>query len=107
MNVLLIDLSPFTAAVTPVSLGHIGAALAGAGHEIKVISIGQSSTVSLSGFESFLGEFEPALVGFGAYQRNLPHVIALARLITRRAPGELDAGRGLRGAGRHRFPVPR
>ena len=28
MNVLLIDLSPFTEAVTPVSLGHIGAALA-------------------------------------------------------------------------------
>ena len=86
MNVLLIDLSPFTEAVTPVSLGHIGAALGGFGHDIKVISIGQSSTVSLSGIERFLGEFQPALVGFGAYQRNLPHVIALARLIKRTLP---------------------
>lgn len=81
MNVLLIDLSPFTEAVTPISLGHVGAALAGAGHEIEVIGIGQSSTVSLSGLKGFLRDFQPALVGFGAYQRNLPHVIALSRLI--------------------------
>jgi radical SAM superfamily enzyme YgiQ (UPF0313 family) len=86
MNVLLIDLSPFTEAVTPVSLGYIGAALAGRGHSVKVISIGQSSTVSLSGLESFLEEFQPALVGFGTYQRNLPHVIALARLIKEKLP---------------------
>ena len=59
MKVLLIDLTPFTEAVTPVSLGYIGAALAGSGHEVKVISIGQSSTVSLAGLERFLGEFQP------------------------------------------------
>ena len=86
MKVLLIDLSPFTEAVTPVSLGYIGAALAGSGHEVKVISIGQSSTVSISGLERFLGEFQPALVGFGTYQRNLPHIIALARLIKQKLP---------------------
>ncbi len=86
MNVLLIDLSPFTEAVTPVSLGHIGAALAGAGHEIRVVSIGQSSTVSLSGLTSFLREFQPELVGFGTYQRNLPHVIALSRLVKKTLP---------------------
>ena len=40
MNVFLIDLSPFTEAVTPVSLGHIGAALAGCGHKVEVMSIG-------------------------------------------------------------------
>jgi len=86
MNVLLIDLSPFTEAVTPVSLGCVGAALAGSGHDVKVISIGQSSTVSLSGLQRRLEEFQPALVGFGTYQRNLPHIIALARLIKERLP---------------------
>jgi radical SAM superfamily enzyme YgiQ (UPF0313 family) len=86
MKALLIDLSPFTEAVTPVSLGGIGAVLAGSGHDVEVISIGQSSTVSLSGLRRFLGEFQPALVGFGTYQRNLPHVVALARLIKKELP---------------------
>lgn len=86
MQVLLIDLSPFSEAVTPVSLGHIGAALAGSGHQVKVISIGQSSAFSLAGLEGFLEEFRPALVGFSAYQRNLPHLIALARLIKEALP---------------------
>jgi len=86
MNVLLIDLSPFTEVVTPVSLGHIGAALAGCGHEVEVISIGASSTVSLAGLRSLLEQFQPRLVGFGAYQRNLPQIIALARLIKQTLP---------------------
>ncbi len=86
MKVLLIDLSPFTEAVTPVSLGHIGAALAGSGHEIRIVSIGQSSSVSLHGLERYLEEFRPSLVGFGAYQRNLPHVVALARLVKEKLP---------------------
>jgi len=81
MNVLLIDISPFTEAVTPVSLGHIGAALAKCGHDIRIMSIGSSSTVSLAGIKNFLGEFRPRMVGFGTYQRNLPQIIALARLI--------------------------
>jgi anaerobic magnesium-protoporphyrin IX monomethyl ester cyclase len=87
MNVLLIDLSPFADAVTPISLGCIGASLAGSGHRVEVVSIGQSSTVSLSGLGRFLEEFRPALAGFGTYQRNLPHVIGLARLIKETLPG--------------------
>ena len=59
MNALLIDLSPFTEAVTPVSLGHIGAALAACGHDVEIISIGASSTVSLAGLRSRLEEFSP------------------------------------------------
>jgi radical SAM superfamily enzyme YgiQ (UPF0313 family) len=86
MNVLLIDISPFTGAVTPVSLGHIGAALAECGHDIRIMSIGSSSTVSLAGLEDFLREFRPRLVGFGTYQRNLPQIIALARLIKKVLP---------------------
>jgi radical SAM superfamily enzyme YgiQ (UPF0313 family) len=87
MNVLLIDLSPFTEAVTPVSLGHIGAAIVGRGHTVKILSIGPASTLSLSGLRGFLEEFQPSLVGFGTYQRNLPHIIALARLIKETLPG--------------------
>jgi radical SAM superfamily enzyme YgiQ (UPF0313 family) len=87
MNILLIDLSPFAEAVTPVSLGHIGAALAESGHTIKILSIGQSSTLSLAGLKNFLEEFQPRLVGFGTDQRNLPHIIALARLIKETLPG--------------------
>jgi len=86
MNALLIDLSPFTETVTPVSLGHIGAALAQCGHTVKVMSVGASSKVSLAGLESLLEEFQPRLVGFGAYQRNLPHIIALAQLIKKTLP---------------------
>jgi len=86
MNALLIDLSPFTEAVTPVSLGHIGAVLAACGHDVEIISIGASSTVSLAGLRSRLEEFQPRLVGFGAYQRNLPQIIALARLIKQTLP---------------------
>jgi anaerobic magnesium-protoporphyrin IX monomethyl ester cyclase len=81
MNVLLIDISPFTEAVTPVSLGHIGAALARCGHNIRIMSIGASSTLSLAGLKAYLSEFQPRMVGFGTYQRNLPRIIALARLI--------------------------
>jgi radical SAM superfamily enzyme YgiQ (UPF0313 family) len=86
MNVLLIDLSPFTEVVTPVSLGHVGAALAGCGHDVEVVSIGASSTVSLTGLESLLEQLQPRLVGFGAYQRNLPQIVALARLIKQTLP---------------------
>jgi anaerobic magnesium-protoporphyrin IX monomethyl ester cyclase len=86
MNVLLIDLSPFTETVTPVSLGHVGAVLAGRGHRVEVMSIGQSSRISLARLTSFLEELRPELVGFGAYQRNLPHIIALARLIKKTLP---------------------
>jgi len=86
MKVLLIDLSPFTEAVTPVSLGHIGAALAECGHDVEIISIGPSSTVSLAGLANLLEELRPELVGFCTYQRNLPHIIALARLIKATLP---------------------
>jgi radical SAM superfamily enzyme YgiQ (UPF0313 family) len=87
MNALLIDISPFTEATTPVSLGHIGAALADGGHRVKVLSIGSDSRMSPAGFGGLLREFQPRLVGFGTYQRNLPHIIALARLVKETLPG--------------------
>jgi len=86
MNVLLIDLSPFTEAVTPVSLGHVGAVLAQSGHEVRIMSVGASSRFSPAGLVRWLEEFRPELVGFGTYQRNLPHIIAVARLIKATLP---------------------
>jgi radical SAM superfamily enzyme YgiQ (UPF0313 family) len=86
MKVLLIELSPFTEAVTPVSLGHIGAALVGCGHDVEIMSIGPSSAISLARLRSLLEELQPRLVGFTSYQRNLPHVLALARLIKATLP---------------------
>jgi radical SAM superfamily enzyme YgiQ (UPF0313 family) len=81
MNVLLIDISPFSESVTPVSLGHIGAVLAEGGHKIRIMSLGSESKISLMRFRKFLESFRPQMVGFGTYQRNLPHIIALARLV--------------------------
>ena len=54
MNVLLVDLSPFTEAVTPVSLGHVGAVLSQSGHDVRIVSIGSSSTFSLAGLVRWL-----------------------------------------------------
>ena len=59
MNVLLIDLSPFTEAVTPVSLGHVGAVLAQSGHEVRIMSVGASSRFSPAGLVRWLEEFRP------------------------------------------------
>ena len=86
MRVLLVDFNPFTAAVTPISLGHLGAVLRRAGHEVKVLSLGATSRFSPSGLASYLSAFAPALIGFGAYQRNLHHVRALAGLAKRVLP---------------------
>ncbi len=87
MRVLLVDFNPFAAAVTPISLGHLGAALQRAGHEVRILSLGATSRFSPSGLASYLAAFAPALVGFGAYQRNLHQVRALGRLAKRVVPG--------------------
>jgi len=77
----LIDFSPFTESATPVSLGHVGAALAARGHAVEIMSIGASSRFSPARLMRQLDERRPRLVGFGVYQRNLPHVMGLARLV--------------------------
>jgi len=81
-----VDFNPFAEAVTPISLGHLGAALRRAGHEVGILSLGATSRFSPSGLASYLAGFAPGLVGFGAYQRNLLHVRGLARLVKRILP---------------------
>ena len=67
--------------VTPISLGNLGAVLKTAGHRTEVISFGSNSRFSPQGLADYLKDYEPRLVGFGAYQRNIPHVRAMARLV--------------------------
>ena len=81
MRVLLVDLNPFMPPVTPISLGNVGAVLKSRGHEVKVFSLGSNSRFSSQGLSKYLQEFRPRLVGFGTYQRNIPHVRAFAKLV--------------------------
>jgi len=80
MRVLLIDFNPFMPPVTPISLGNIGANLKFHGHEVEVVSLGSNSSFSPHGLASYLKEYSPHLIGFGTYQRNIPHVRSIAQL---------------------------
>ncbi len=81
MRVLLIDFNPFMAPATPISLGYLGAALKVKRHDVRVLSLGATSLFSPESYEGFLREFAPDLVGFGAYQRNIFHVNAMATIV--------------------------
>jgi radical SAM superfamily enzyme YgiQ (UPF0313 family) len=87
MHVLLIDINPFMAPTTPISLGYLGAVLRASGHEVQVTSLGLTSKLSVAGLSSYLRSFAPELVGLGAYQRNLLHVRAIARIVKQSLPG--------------------
>jgi len=80
MRILLVDLNPFMPPVTPISLGNVGAVLKSHGHEVEVLSLGSNSSFSTEGVARYLREFEPRLIGFGTYQRNIPHVRAIAKM---------------------------
>ncbi|MHC4607916.1 MAG: B12-binding domain-containing radical SAM protein [Planctomycetota bacterium] len=86
MRVLLIDISPFMAAVTPISLGGVGAVLKEMGHEVRILSLGSTSRFSPVSLLGSVKEFGPRLVGFGTYQRNLHHVRALAGAVKKTVP---------------------
>jgi len=86
MRVLLIDINPFMPPVTPISLGNLGAVLKASGHEVEVMSLGSNSMFSQQGVVSYLKQYQPRLIGFGTYQRNIPHVRALAQLAKRVLP---------------------
>ena len=87
MRLLLIDFSPFSPPVTPISLGNVGAVARAAGHEVRVLSLAATSAFSPRGLQAYLEDFHPRLVGFSLYQRNLLHVRALAQLVKETLPG--------------------
>ena len=87
MKALFIDFSPFMPPVTPISIGYLGAALKGRGHEVEVLGLGSTSRFSPDAFRSRLQAHAPDLVGFVTYQRNIFQVKALAALVKEAAPG--------------------
>jgi radical SAM superfamily enzyme YgiQ (UPF0313 family) len=86
MRALLVELSPYMPAVTPISLGGLGAVLRERGHEVRVLSLGARSRYSPEGLLRFAREYRPLLLGFTAYQRNMPYVRAMARSLRRVLP---------------------
>jgi len=86
MRVLLIDINPFMSPVTPISLGDLGAVLKTAGHRVEVVSLGSNSRFSPQGLVDFLKEYDPRLIGFGTYQRNIEHIRAIARMAKEALP---------------------
>lgn len=86
MRVLLIDFNPFAPAVTPISLAYVGAVLRRHGHRVQVLSLGSDSCFSTDGFAAVVRSAEPDLLGLGAYQRNLHHLRAIARLVRQVRP---------------------
>ncbi len=81
MNVLLIELNPFIPRATPISLGYIAAYLKEKGNSVRIMSLGADSSLSIKWLRQTIDEFQPGLVGFSAYQRNIPFVKAMAKSI--------------------------
>jgi radical SAM superfamily enzyme YgiQ (UPF0313 family) len=86
MHVLLVDINPFVEASTPISLGNVGAALQAQGHQVRIFTIGSTTSFSPQDLAGYLTSFAPRLVGLGAYQRNMLHVRAFARLVKQVLP---------------------
>jgi len=81
VNVLLIEINPFAPASPPISLGYISAFLQSKGFRVKILTLGEDTSVSCTSLHQLITGFRPALVGFSAYQRTLLYVIGLARFI--------------------------
>jgi radical SAM superfamily enzyme YgiQ (UPF0313 family) len=81
VNVLLIETNPFAPVSTPISLGYIGAYLQKMGFSVKLLTLGQDSSLSPMGLKAFLKAFKPGLVGLSGYQRTMLYVLGLAKYI--------------------------
>jgi len=81
VNILLIEINPFAPVSTPISLGYIAAFLKSKGFGVKILTIGQDTSLSCVGLNQLITSFQPALVGLSAYQRTMLYVIGLARFI--------------------------
>ncbi len=81
VNVLLIEINPFAPASPPISLGYIAAFLKSKGFQVKILTLGEDTSVSTAGLKDIITNFQPALVGLSAYQRTMLYIMGLARLI--------------------------
>jgi len=81
MNVLLIEINPFSPASIPISIGYIGAFLKTKGFNVKILNIGEDTNLSKTDLYNTILEFRPGLVGFSTYQRNILYVLAVSKFI--------------------------
>jgi radical SAM superfamily enzyme YgiQ (UPF0313 family) len=81
VNVLLIEINPFVPVSTPISLGYIAAFLQSKGFSVKILTIGQDTSISQAGLKELISSFRPSLVGLSAYQRTMLYVLGLAKLV--------------------------
>jgi radical SAM superfamily enzyme YgiQ (UPF0313 family) len=81
VNVLLIEINPFAPASPPISLGYIAAFLQSKGFGVKILTVGEDTSVSCQSLQQLIADFRPALVGLSAYQRTMLYVIGLAGFI--------------------------
>ncbi len=81
MNILLIEINPFAPVSTPISLGYIASCLKYNNFNVKIITIGEDTSISRAGLIRLIRRFQPSLVGLSAYQRTMLYVIGLAKLI--------------------------
>jgi len=81
VNVLLIEINPFVPASPPISLGYIASFLKSKGFTVKILTLGEDTSVSRASLYQLVSRFRPALVGLSAYQRTMLYVIGLARFI--------------------------
>ena len=81
MHVLLIEVNPFSPPTTPISLGYIAAFLEKNGFKTKIICISDQGDYSIKELTDIIKTFNPQLVGFSTYQRNILFVLGLAGFI--------------------------
>ncbi|MCK5508644.1 MAG: B12-binding domain-containing radical SAM protein [Desulfobacterales bacterium] len=81
MNILLIEINPFVQETVPISLGYIASFLKSKGFCVKILTIGQNTSLSRSAFHEIIRSFKPSLIGFSAYQRVMLYITGLARFI--------------------------
>ena len=81
MNILLIEINPFVPVATPISLGYIAAFLKSKGFTVKILTLGENTSISRAGLGQLIASFRPAVVGLTAYQRTMLYVIGLARFM--------------------------
>ncbi len=80
-KVLLFEVNPYSPPMTPISLGYLAAFLKKHGFETKIVTISEYGEHSLNSLSRLIKEFDPQLVGFSTYQRNILYVLGLASFI--------------------------
>ncbi len=81
VNVLLIEINPFSPVLTPISSGYLASFLKSRGFNAKILSLGENTHISPTNLCEIVRRFNPAIVGLSAYQRTMLYVNGLAKLI--------------------------